>query len=126
MSSGLLNPQPSVIDRQESTLPEALTKHLITKLVLPVGVRTLERMLAAETFPDPDFRLGAKAFWRRGTVLAWLNSQTTNPAGTRAMPARVQFRAKVAPAREAGACLETVDPTPVKGRSCHASNTTPR
>jgi hypothetical protein len=63
-------------------LPLLLTDALIRQHVLPVGRRTLQRMICAETFPAPDCRLNGKRFWRRETVLNWLAEYAPTQATT--------------------------------------------
>lgn len=43
---------------------------------LSVSVRTLERWIASEEFPEADITRGAKLrFWKRETVVKWIAEQ---------------------------------------------------
>jgi predicted DNA-binding transcriptional regulator AlpA len=57
-------------------LPAMLTARMIRERVLPIGRRTLFRWIAGGQFPEADLRVCGKVFWRRETVLAWLESHT--------------------------------------------------
>lgn len=64
------------------TLPALLSKAIIRRLFVPVGLRTLDRWISAGTFPPPDLRLNAKAvFWRRETVESWIERQAQEGGG---------------------------------------------
>lgn len=53
--------------------PELLTLSLIRKHYVPLGARTLFRMIAAGTFPKADIAIGGKTrFWKRSTVESWI------------------------------------------------------
>lgn len=53
--------------------PELLTLALIRKHYVPLGTRTIFRMIAAGTFPKADIALGGKTrFWKRSTVEGWI------------------------------------------------------
>lgn len=57
--------------------PALLTLTLIRRFYLPLGERTIFRMISAGTFPRADVSLGAKVrLWRRETVEQWIESQT--------------------------------------------------
>lgn len=56
-------------------LPALLTLALIHKHFVPLGIRTLYRMISAGTFPRADVRLGEKIrLWKRETVENWIES----------------------------------------------------
>lgn len=58
---------------ETSPPPELLTLAMIRRHYVPLGARTLFRMIAARTFPKADIAIGAKTrLWRRETVLAWI------------------------------------------------------
>ncbi len=55
------------------TPPELLTLTLIRKHYIPLGARTLFRMISAGTFPRADIAIGGKTrFWKRSTVESWI------------------------------------------------------
>jgi predicted DNA-binding transcriptional regulator AlpA len=55
--------------------PALLTLFLIRRLFVPLGERTLFRMISKGTFPPADIRIGGKVrFWRRETVEAWIST----------------------------------------------------
>lgn len=57
--------------------PALLTLALIRKLYLPLGERTIFRMIAAGTFPRADLSMGSKVrLWKRETVEQWIESRT--------------------------------------------------
>ena len=53
--------------------PALLTLALVRRFYLPVGERTLFRMISAGTFPRADIGIGGKLrLWKRETVEAWI------------------------------------------------------
>jgi predicted DNA-binding transcriptional regulator AlpA len=49
---------------------------MIRRLYLPIGERTLFRMMAIGTFPKADVRIGGKLrLWRRATIEQWIATQ---------------------------------------------------
>lgn len=53
--------------------PELLTLKMIRKYYVPLGERTLFRMIAGNEFPKPDVVKGNKIrLWRRSTVQGWI------------------------------------------------------
>jgi len=55
------------------TPPELLTLAMIRRHYVPLGARTLFRMIAAGTFPKADIAIGGKTrFWKRSTVESWI------------------------------------------------------
>ncbi len=67
---------PSAAAQHQPAIPALLTKALILTHFLPVGARTLDRMIADGRFPRPDIRLsGKQLFWRVETVRAWIAAQ---------------------------------------------------
>jgi predicted DNA-binding transcriptional regulator AlpA len=62
---------------QSSSPPELLTLALIRRHYVPLGTRTLFRMIASGTFPRADIAIGGKTrFWKRSTVESWITAQT--------------------------------------------------
>jgi predicted DNA-binding transcriptional regulator AlpA len=62
---------------QATNPPALLTLALIRKLYLPLGERTIFRMIAAGTFPRADLSMGGKLrLWKRETVEQWIESRT--------------------------------------------------
>ena len=58
---------------ETQTAPELLTLAMIRKHYVPLGARTLFRMIAAGAFPKADISIGGKTrFWRRSTVVGWI------------------------------------------------------
>jgi predicted DNA-binding transcriptional regulator AlpA len=54
-------------------LPALLTKALITRHVLPISIRALDRWISSGQFPPADMAIGNKArYWRRETVENWI------------------------------------------------------
>jgi predicted DNA-binding transcriptional regulator AlpA len=63
--------ETEIIETQ--ALPELLTLALIRRHFVPLGARTLFRMIATGTFPKADISIGGKTrFWKRATVQAWI------------------------------------------------------
>lgn len=57
----------------DSPPPALLTLALIRRHYLPVGARTLFRMISAGTFPKADIGIGGKLrLWKRETVEDWI------------------------------------------------------
>jgi predicted DNA-binding transcriptional regulator AlpA len=53
--------------------PELLTLAMVRERYVPLGARTLFRMIAAGTFPKADISIGAKTrLWKRSTVESWI------------------------------------------------------
>ncbi len=58
--------------------PALLTLAMVRRLYLPVGTRTLFRMISAGTFPKADIGIGGKLrLWKRETVEAWIDRNTS-------------------------------------------------
>ena len=54
-------------------LPALLTLALIKQHFIPLGLRTLYRMISAGDFPAADIRQGGKIrLWKRETVENWI------------------------------------------------------
>lgn len=63
-------------DLSSAERPDLLTMAMIRKWYLPVGERTLHRMISTRRFPRADIANGGKLrFWRRETVEAWIVEQ---------------------------------------------------
>jgi len=57
--------------------PELLTLAIIRKHYLPLGSRTLFRMIATGTFPKADISIGGKTrLWKRVTVVSWIEQKS--------------------------------------------------
>ena len=54
--------------------------------MLSVSRRTIERVIEAEEFPDPDKVIGTRMLWRLSTINAWIDIR--DKAATRKAPAR--------------------------------------
>jgi hypothetical protein len=64
--------------RNLDTVPALVTLSMIRRFYLPLGTRTLFRMISCGTFPKADVGIGGKVrLWKRETVEAWIaaNSQ---------------------------------------------------
>lgn len=58
------------------TIPELLSLALIRQHYIPLGVRTLFRMISVGDFPRADIAIGAKVrMWRRETIEQWIESR---------------------------------------------------
>ena len=58
---------------ESTVLPALLTLALIRQHYLPVGERTLFRLISAGAFPRADIGIGGKLrLWKRETVEAWI------------------------------------------------------
>jgi predicted DNA-binding transcriptional regulator AlpA len=56
-----------------ATPPELLSIKMIRQHFVPLGTRTLYRMIATGDFPTADISRGAKIrLWRRTTIEAWI------------------------------------------------------
>ena len=56
--------------------PALLTLALIRKHYLPLGERTIFRLISSGAFPRADVRMGHKVrLWKRETVEQWIESQ---------------------------------------------------
>jgi predicted DNA-binding transcriptional regulator AlpA len=67
----------AVVEVSRAELPELLTKPMILKQFLPCGHRTLFRWMASGVFPKPDISIGGKVrYWRKSTILAWIDSMS--------------------------------------------------
>lgn len=65
----------TIANKTAPELPALLTKSLILSHFIPVGVRTLDRWIAAKEFPAAEIAKGAKLrFWRRETVENWIEA----------------------------------------------------
>lgn len=65
-------------------IPELLTKKLILRHFLPVGARTLNRMISDGRFPAPDKSIGGKLrLWKVETVRDWIDQDGDEAAGSR-------------------------------------------
>ena len=57
-------------------MPHLLTLQLIRRLYLPIGERTVFRLMATGKFPQADIRIGGKLrLWRRDTIEQWIAMQ---------------------------------------------------
>ena len=57
--------------------PALLTLALIRRYYLPLGERTIFRMISAGTFPRADISKGGKLrLWKRETVEQWIEDQS--------------------------------------------------
>jgi predicted DNA-binding transcriptional regulator AlpA len=62
----------------EST-PALLTLSMIRKQYVPLGARTIFRMISAGKFPKADIASGGKIrLWRRETIQQWIDEQAGN------------------------------------------------
>lgn len=70
-----------VTNFKNSSKPEAdsvLLKPSSVAGMLDIGVRTLWRWSSDGSFPPPDIRHNARIVrWKRSTVLAWIDAQST-------------------------------------------------
>lgn len=57
-------------------LPEFLRLRDIRERIIGIGRRTAQRWIAAGSFPRPDLVLGGINFWKRETVMDWLEKKT--------------------------------------------------
>lgn len=56
--------------------PHLLTLELIRRLYLPIGERTLFRLISSGKFPRAEVRIGGKLrLWRRETIEQWIVTQ---------------------------------------------------
>ena len=56
-------------------VPALLTLAMVRKFYVPLGERTLFRLISAGRFPAADVRVGGKLrLWRRETVEQWINA----------------------------------------------------
>jgi predicted DNA-binding transcriptional regulator AlpA len=63
-------------DSQPTSPPALLTLALIRRFFLPLGERTIFRMISTGTFPKADLSMGSKLrMWKRETVEAWIEAQ---------------------------------------------------
>jgi len=61
---------------QSSTPPQLLTLQWVRRLYVPLGERTLFRLIATGKFPKADVRIGGKLrLWRRETIEQWIVTQ---------------------------------------------------
>jgi hypothetical protein len=60
---------------QGEALPELLTARIIRERIVPCGKRTFQRWLAAGDFPESDVHIGGTHFWRRDTVLTFVENR---------------------------------------------------
>lgn len=62
------------VERAKFKLPEHLLLLKLSTIAAAIDVskRTLERWLATEEFPRPDFIKGQVQWWRRETVENWI------------------------------------------------------
>jgi predicted DNA-binding transcriptional regulator AlpA len=68
-------------DRASPEPPVLLTLAMVRRHYLPLGQRTLFRMIATGTFPRADVRLGGKTrLWRRETVERWIDANSAGGA----------------------------------------------
>jgi predicted DNA-binding transcriptional regulator AlpA len=57
--------------------PALLTLAMIRRYYLPLGSRTVFRMISSGQFPKADISIGGKVrLWKRETVEAWIASNT--------------------------------------------------
>ncbi len=64
--------------RGDTPLPDLLTLKLIRAHYLPLGERTIFRMISAGDFPKADVSIGAKIrLWRRVTIEAWISERAS-------------------------------------------------
>jgi hypothetical protein len=58
---------------EQRAIPALLTLALIRKHYLPVGERTVFRMISSGKFPKADIGIGTKIrLWKRETIEAWI------------------------------------------------------
>jgi predicted DNA-binding transcriptional regulator AlpA len=58
---------------EQRTIPALLTLAMIRKHYLPVGERTVFRMISSGKFPKADIGIGTKIrLWKRETIEAWI------------------------------------------------------
>jgi hypothetical protein len=58
---------------EQRAIPTLLTLALIRKHYLPVGERTVFRMISSGKFPKADIGIGTKIrLWKRETIEAWI------------------------------------------------------
>lgn len=84
---GRENPRTAGVPRSESAgtaesnaqtvLPELLTMEMIRQHYLPLGKRTVFRLISENKFPKADVTIGGKIrLWRRETVQSWVDEQS--------------------------------------------------
>lgn len=60
-----------------SPVPALMTLSMIRRHYLPLGTRTLFRMISCGTFPKADVGIGGKVrLWKRETVEAWIAAKS--------------------------------------------------
>jgi predicted DNA-binding transcriptional regulator AlpA len=60
----------------DARIPALLSLGHIRRHYVPLGERTIFRMIATGAFPPADIRIGGKVrFWKRETVEAWIDAQ---------------------------------------------------
>ena len=70
-------PKPPAVTPAAAPLPALLTLALIRQHFLPVGERTLFRMISSGRFPKADIQMGGKLrLWKKETVEKWIGSET--------------------------------------------------
>lgn len=68
---------PGTNTSSSSSPPELLTLSMIRMHYIPLGLRTLFRMIAIGSFPKADIAIGGKTrFWKRSTVESWIEQNT--------------------------------------------------
>ena len=73
------NPHPNIDHARDASDggPELLTLPMVRRRFVPIGERTLFRLIAAGDFPAADVRIGGRLrLWRRQTVLAWIDERS--------------------------------------------------
>jgi predicted DNA-binding transcriptional regulator AlpA len=66
-----------VIEEKPQTIPALLTLTQVRRWFLPLGERTIYRLISADGFPKADIAIGAKVrLWKRETVEEWIAVNT--------------------------------------------------
>jgi predicted DNA-binding transcriptional regulator AlpA len=64
------------MDANPAALPATLTMDQIRQFYLPLGKRTLFRMISAGQFPPAEIAIGGKIrLWKRESIEQWLDDQ---------------------------------------------------
>ena len=65
-------------------LPATLTLEQIRRFFVPLGRRTIHRLISSGDFPRADIAIGGKVrLWRRATIEEWLETHSTGRSAIR-------------------------------------------
>lgn len=62
---------------------ELLTGEQIREKYIPISARSFRHMLSVGKFPPADIMTGAYRFWRKSTVVRWVEEQAASTAARR-------------------------------------------